>query len=106
MKPLFLITSLLAVFLAGCPSQPLSISTASSLPARVGVKYSQQLTTAGGVAPYVWTIATGSLPEGVTLSSSGLLSGTPKVSGSFSFTIEVTDSKKVLAKVKVKGKVS
>lgn len=43
----------------------------------VGTPYSFQLTASGGSANYSWTIQSGSLPDGLTLSRSGLISGTP-----------------------------
>jgi len=48
--------------------------------------------TSGGVAPYVYSISVGSLPTGLTLSSAGVLSGTPTIAGSYSFTVQVADS--------------
>jgi mannan endo-1,4-beta-mannosidase len=56
-----------------------------SLPsARAGAAYSHTLQAAGGSSPYSWSIASGSLPAGLTLSSSGVISGTPGAAGSFS----------------------
>lgn len=47
----------------------------------------------GGTGPYTWAVATGTLPTGLTLSSSsGLLSGTYAALGAFPLTIRVTDS--------------
>src|SRR5205085_2397451 len=47
----------------------------------------------GGVAPYQFTLTSGTLPPGLTLNSaSGALSGTPSIPGTFSFQIGVTDS--------------
>ncbi|HEL2978818.1 TPA: putative Ig domain-containing protein [Stenotrophomonas maltophilia] len=61
--------------------------------ATVGVAYSQSLASvSGGVAPYTYAIASGSLPLGITLASNGTLSGTPSAGGSFSFTVTVTDN--------------
>ena len=57
-----------------------------------GEVYNFQFTAAGGVQPREWALALGSLPEGVALGSGGLLSGTPSESGSFVFTVRVTDS--------------
>jgi len=57
-----------------------------------GIAYSQTLTTTGGIAPYTYAIATGSLPAGLTLSSGGALSGTPTAAGTFTFTVTATDS--------------
>jgi len=71
----------------------LSITTGSTLPSGVvGTAYSQTLTATGGTAPYTWSLASGSLPQGMNLSSSGVLGGTPTAGGSFNFTIRVTDS--------------
>src|SRR5215469_11977339 len=56
-----------------------------SLPsAAVGTAYSHILQAAGGSSPYSWSIASGSLPAGLTLSSAGVISGTPTASGTVS----------------------
>jgi large repetitive protein len=71
-----------------------SITTAASLPqGEVGAAYSKSLSASGGSgAGYTWALATGSvLPAGLTLSSAGLISGTPTAAGPFSFTVKVTD---------------
>lgn len=71
----------------------LSYAPANPPAATVGAAYSQSLANAsGGVAPYTYTIASGSLPPGITLSANGTLSGTPSAGGSFNFTVTVTDS--------------
>lgn len=54
--------------------------------------FSQQLTAVGGTPPYSWSIKSGALPAGLTLSSTGLLSGTPTIAGDFSVTIAAADS--------------
>jgi uncharacterized repeat protein (TIGR01451 family) len=60
---------------------------------QVGIAYSQQPSLTGGTAPFVWSISSGSLPTGLAVNSStGLVSGTPTTSGSFSVTIAATDS--------------
>jgi len=56
-----------------------------------GVAYSQQLTASGGVAAYTYAITTGAAPAGITLSTGGLLSGTPTAGGAYSFTVTATD---------------
>ncbi len=64
-----------------------------TLPAAVrGSAYSQVLTASGGIAPYRYSIASGTLPAGLTLASDGTLSGTPTVQGTSSFTIAVADA--------------
>ncbi len=57
----------------------------------VGTAYAQQVTIAGGKAPYSAFSATG-LPPGLTISSTGTISGTPTTAGSYTATITVTDS--------------
>lgn len=67
--------------------------TPSTLPgATVNGSYSQQLTAAGGTAPYTYAVTAGALPSGLTLSSAGLLSGSVTTTGSASFTVTATDS--------------
>lgn len=74
------------------PGQGLTITTARVPAATVGAAYQVQLQAAGGVQPYAWSVAFGVLPDGLVLGTDGLLSGTASVAGSFSFTVEVTDS--------------
>jgi sugar lactone lactonase YvrE len=66
----------------------------TSLPAATyETAYSVAIAASGGTAPYTYSLSSGSLPTGLTLSSSsGTISGTPTVTGSFSFTIKATDS--------------
>jgi uncharacterized protein (TIGR03437 family) len=73
---------------------PLSITTSSPLPAgKVNSSYSLSLTASGGTPPYAnWTISGGALPPGISLSSSGVLSGAPTTTGTYSFTIHLTDN--------------
>lgn len=54
--------------------------------------YSQQFAPSGGTAPYTVTVSSGALPAGLTLSTTGLLSGTPAATGTFIFTVQVADS--------------
>ena len=70
----------------------LSITPASLSGGTVGAGYSAALTATGGTSPYAWSLASGSLPAGLTLSTAGVISGTPKASGSSSFTVTVKDS--------------
>lgn len=71
---------------------PLAIETSSLAVAVVGSPYSASLEASGGRAPYKWTLASGSLPAGITLSSAGTLTGTPSQSGTFSFVVRASDS--------------
>jgi subtilisin family serine protease len=71
---------------------PLTITTTSLPDGRVGVFYSRSLQATGGVGAYTWTRTSGSLPRGLTLSASGVISGTPTKRGNSTFTVRVTDS--------------
>lgn len=67
--------------------------TTTSLPnGSVGVFYSNAISAANGLAPYNFSLNSGTLPSGLILSSSGVISGTPNVNGNFSFAVRVTDS--------------
>jgi len=57
-----------------------------------GTAYSATLSASGGVTPYGWSIAAGALPGGLSLSTAGAISGTPKTAGGFNFTAQVTDA--------------
>jgi len=74
-----------------CP--PISITSPSILPTgTIGQSYSYQLQTSGGQPPIAYTITSGSLPPGLSLGLTGLISGTPTTAGTFSFTVRATDS--------------
>jgi len=77
------------------PPQTLKITTKSPLaPGTEFVAYpSTQLQATGGVTPYTWSLANGStLPAGLSLSPAGIISGIPTVTGTFQFSVKVTDS--------------
>ncbi|WP_164521812.1 putative Ig domain-containing protein [Sphingomonas sp. ABOLE] len=74
----------------GAPTIALTPTTLTG--ATAGVAYSQAITASGGVTPYNYSITAGALPAGLTLSSSGTLSGTPSAGGTFTFTVTATDS--------------
>ncbi len=77
----------------GNPPAALVVSTASLTGGTVGSSYSQTLAVTGGVSPYSWAVTGGALPNGLTLATGGVISGTPTVAGTFSFTVTVTDFK-------------
>ena len=58
----------------------------------IGISYKFLLVASGGVQPYTWTISSGSLPPGLSLSTDGVISGTPTALGKFNFTAKVVDS--------------
>ena len=67
--------------------------TTSSLPdGQKGVAYKVKLAATGGTAPYTWSLKTGPLPPGLTLSTNGKLAGTPTKRGTYTMTFRVADS--------------
>jgi lysophospholipase L1-like esterase len=56
-----------------------------------GVAFSQTL-TATGTGTLTWALSTGSLPDGLTISASGILAGTPRAFGDYDFTLSVTNT--------------
>lgn len=79
-----------AAFTINAAAAPLSISTASLTAGTQAVAYTFTMTGTGGTGPYTWT-ATG-VPAGLSLSTGGVLSGTPTVNGSFPIVFTLTDS--------------
>jgi hypothetical protein len=67
-------------------STKLTVTTGSLPPATRGTPYSVQLTATGGSVSS-WTVKSGTLPPGITLSNGGLLSGTPTLEGSSTFVV-------------------
>ena len=112
MKHVFLailLAILLAVALAGCGDvtwlptpKPVPVITTSSLPdAPINLTYNVTLTATGGTAPYTWSLASGTLPPGLSLNADGTLtggasatppSGTSANAGTYTITIKVSDS--------------
>jgi Putative Ig domain len=71
---------------------PLIISNPVFHSGEVGVTYTPvTLSATGGVAPYTWNVI-GALPGGLTLSSDGIISGTPSSNGYFAFSVQVFDA--------------
>jgi hypothetical protein len=72
---------------------PLVITTTSLADGVVGAPYTQTLAATGGDANYTWTLSSGTLPAGLSLSSSGVISGTPtSVTSGTSFVVQVQDT--------------
>ncbi|HKM85124.1 MAG TPA: putative Ig domain-containing protein [Terriglobales bacterium] len=57
-----------------------------------GVEFHVLLHASGGAPPYVWSVASGDLPDGITLTTEGLLGGRPTTPGDFAVTLKVEDS--------------
>ncbi len=67
-----------------------------NLPAgQLNVNYSQTLAAASGTAPYTWSLLSGTLPPGLSVSAAGAISGKPTAAGTFAFLVQVTDASKL-----------
>ncbi|MGA0893857.1 MAG: beta strand repeat-containing protein, partial [Ilumatobacteraceae bacterium] len=73
-------------------STSLVVTTASLNSVVAGSAFSFTLASTGGSGTKTWSIASGSLPAGATLSTGGVLSGTVATAGSSAFTVRVTDA--------------
>ncbi len=73
-------------------SSQLTITTTSLPNGTIGQAYSATLAATGGATPYTWSVALGTLPSGLSLSTAGLIAGTPTQAGTFSATFQVKDS--------------
>ncbi len=69
---------------------PLAISTASLPGGTAGTAYSATLAATGGVPPYTWSAS--GLPSGLSMSSAGMIGGTPAAAGTQMASMTVTDS--------------
>ncbi|MBU1488130.1 PKD domain-containing protein, partial [bacterium] len=69
----------------------LEITTTGLPEAKDGVFYYRRVLADGGIDPYTWSISSGNLPQGLSLSSDGIISGTPQEQGVFDFTLQVMD---------------
>jgi hypothetical protein len=58
----------------------------------IGIPYSFTFQSSGGISPVSWSVASGQLPAGLSLSAGGTLSGTPTTTGSFTFTAQAGDT--------------
>jgi hypothetical protein len=75
---------------AGCAV--ITLSPITLPPGSVLTPYAQSITASGGTAPYTFSLTGGALPPGLSLSSTGVISGTPQQLGFFTFTIRAADA--------------
>ena len=76
---------------ASCPN--ITITPDAALPnGLAGSSYNDTLTASGGTAPYSFAVTSGALPDGLSLSAAGVLSGTPTTAAGYSFTVQTTDA--------------
>ena len=73
-------------------SATIAIAPATLADGTEGDVYSQTLAASGGVAPYTFELASGTLPAGLQLAADGTLSGTATASGTFAITLRATDA--------------
>lgn len=89
-----------ALMIAGCggggggnPAPNPPTITITTLPNGVtNQAYNQQLTASGGSGQLTWSLASGTLPAGLSLSSGGAITGTPTTVGTSNFTVRATDT--------------
>src|SRR5450755_903560 len=92
-----------AAFIVGCnggevvktSTATLAITTTSLSEGTVGSPYSAALAAVGGTSPYSWSILSGSLPPGLSLSASGVISGTATAGATSKITVQAKDSASV-----------
>jgi hypothetical protein len=79
--------------------QPLAVDAGAPLAGpgaptvwEVGVPFAARLAASGGTGTYSWSLASGALPPGLTLTADGAVTGTPRAAGSFRATIRLEDS--------------
>ena len=80
------------VNLTGTGCTPITLTPATLPDATTGAPYNQLITASGGVPQYFYAVTSGIFPPGLTLLSSGAFSGTPTLSGSFTFTVTAVDA--------------
>ncbi len=82
-----------AYTLAISPPPAPTLTLGASVPVAVAnTSYSSSVTISGGTAPYTFSLASGSMPAGLTLSPTGAVTGVPTASGSFYFSVHAVDS--------------
>ncbi len=86
------------------PVGPLVINPAALPTAVINVPYSATLTAVGGLQPFTWTLASGTLPPGLSLSTTGVISGTPTTLSTTTFKVQCTDSQTPTAAINVATK--
>ncbi|MFN4095165.1 MAG: putative Ig domain-containing protein [Sphingomonas sp.] len=84
-------------------ASPITVTPGSLPTLTAGVAFSQTLSASGGLAPYSYTLQSGVLPPGISLTNGGLLSGAPTQRGAYSFSVRATDSTSPTAQFVDKG---
>ena len=84
-------TQQLSITVITATAVPLQFTTTSLPNGVVGIAYTASIAATGGTAPYTFSF-TGALPRGLTMSSTGIIAGTPLAAGTSNFTVRVRDS--------------
>ncbi|SEF77781.1 Putative Ig domain-containing protein [Bryocella elongata] len=74
------------------PAAAITFTTTTLANATYNTAYSATIATAGGAGTLTYSLASGSLPTGLSLSTGGALTGTPTAGGSFSFSVKAADA--------------
>ncbi|WP_233124715.1 beta strand repeat-containing protein [Agrobacterium vaccinii] len=92
----------LSVVIATAEDLVLSPSEGNLTDAMAGETYNQQITVSGGTAPFAFNVISGTLPDGLTLSTSGLLSGTlaDNTQNDYVFEVQVRDAQNMIGKAR------
>ncbi|GAB3510501.1 hypothetical protein GCM10027341_48930 [Spirosoma knui] len=77
-------------FTVVCPN--LVVSNPATTTATVGQPFSQSFTAQGGSGNYSFSVVSANLPSSLSLSASGVLSGTPTAAGSYSVLVQASDA--------------
>lgn len=92
MRKVFAVSLLLLLVAGTAAASCLEILDEFIPPGQVNTSYSHQFSVYGGTGPYTWSVWAGSLPAGLSLSSSGLITGTPTTAGYTLVYIRVSDN--------------
>ena len=74
------------------PTSAIVVSPASLPAMTAGAVFSQALGSTGGAAPYTYSLSSGALPPGLSLTAGGAISGTPTQRGSYTFSVRSQDN--------------
>ena len=70
----------------------LAITTTALPGGEATLAYGQTISATGGTGPYTFGSTSGTVPPGLSVGTTGVLSGTPTTAGSYTFTVTVTDT--------------
>jgi hypothetical protein len=74
------------------PSEEIRVQTKALPPANIGHPYEATIQAIGGTPPLQFLVTRGVLPPGIRLQPSGMLIGTPRAAGNYTFTVSIADA--------------